>query len=273
MTLGHVSDVQDSHAMDIDEADGFGGPSSLGAFSSSSYSGSTIVPRVVDATINISLSTLSVLPVLQSSSGEPTRDKSLVELILNCDGEDLLILGPALLRNMQQRTLNFSPLNFGELLEKLGDMLKEYQWSRSERLMTFIINLLHSSMHIWLPKGVAESDVGDHVRTLCHWLVDVLSKYEGGAKSWSCRDSLVRFLHKYLERDPSEEVWTDFGQSDVEASPISLLPNFAQDEDVRVRFRAAIANAHTLSPALLLGRDPSERYLRMRESLSVEVDE
>ncbi len=259
--------------MDIDEGDGFGLPSTASNTGGTSSYGNHATSTTVEATVDICISALSVLPVLQSSSGESTRDKHLIELVLDCDGENLLVLGPAFLRNVQQRTLNLSPSSLSSLLEKLGDYLGEYHWSRSEGMMAFIIHLLHATMHIWLSQQVAEGDTGDRVRALGHWLIEVLDRQDGGARSWSCRDSLVRFFDQYLEQDPSEDVWTDFGQSDVEQTPGSLLPFFAKDEDTRVRLRAAVANARTLSPVALLGSDPAEKYVRVKQALSIDDEE
>lgn len=258
--------------MDVDEEDGFNAiPTQMRRISS--YGNSASAPKTLEATVRICISALSMLPVLQSWSGESTRDKDLLELLLECEGQDLLVLGPSFLHHVQRRTLNFSTSSFSSLLEKVGDILSEYQWSRSEGLTSFIIHLLQSTMHIWISKPVAEGEVGDQVRALCHWLAGVLEKEEGGARSWSCRDSLVRFFDQYLEQDPSEDVWMDFGQSEVEVSPSSLLPNFGNDDDIRVRFRAATANARMLSPATLMGSDPTSRYVFIKEALTANLDE
>lgn len=269
MTLGQSASTQDPQAMDVDEGDGFGAitASSSGLQGSSIYGNKPATSNTLKATIDICVSALSVLPVLQSLSGEPTRDKDLIDLVLDCDVEDLLVLGPAFLRNVEQRTLKLSSSSLSNLLEKLGDALGEYRWSRSEGTMAFIIYLLRATMHIWLSRSVAEGDTGDRVRALGHWLAEVLDKREGGARSWSCRDSLVRFFDQYLERDPLEEVWRDFGESDVEHTPGSLLPLFAGDEDTRVRLRAAVANARTLNP----DSQPAEGYLRVKSALCIDA--
>ncbi|KAH7923978.1 hypothetical protein BV22DRAFT_1196306 [Leucogyrophana mollusca] len=216
------------------------------------------------------MSFLAVAPILQSSSGEPTRDKQLNELVLECPDDKFLLVGPAYLNQVRRRLLNVNVKVLDEILDKLGDLLRDYTYSQSVQLQLLATNVLSSTSHIWLQKSCAESELGENVRSLCSWISQITETKK--VRSWRVRDTISRFFDWYLSQDPSLSFWPKVNHEDDEdepvASPATILPILGADEDIRVRFRAAVANARLFSIARATGREALNLYEEIRVSLT-----
>ncbi|KAI0063978.1 hypothetical protein BV25DRAFT_1837166 [Artomyces pyxidatus] len=223
---------------------------------------------------NTSASVHTVLTIsLQSSSGEPTRDKELTELILNCEEDEFLLACPIYLENVGERTLNISLDTLDRLLEKLGAHLKQYSYSRREKSQLLAVQLLESTIEVWCHPTADCSDVGISIRDMCSWLLPALSRNK--IRSWRVRDKLLSFLSRYIAEDQFERV-LDAGVMEDDAEPpilpAVLLPTLNADEDIRVRFRAANATATLFTLARYRDADPMALYETVRGHLCRELD-
>ncbi len=263
-----LEDNTKSRSGDIDMHDEFG-PSRL-AKEDGGMLGPGLAKHsgVLRHTVDTCTMALSVLPVLQSSSGESTRDKPLLDILLSDDDDAFLLLAPPYLDNVRLRTLNLNVSSLEMLLNRFESLLRSYNFSHSEELQLLTIHLLHSTLHVWMPESIAGSEIGDNAGALCAWLGKVWNN--GKLSSWRSRDYLTRFLDTYLSLDPTSNAWPkDREDANV---PSTILPELGADEDIRVRFRAATANARLLHVARILRISPFNLYSAIRAHLCTETD-
>src|SRR3979490_1463653 len=62
----------------------------------------------VESILDVCMSFLAIGPILQSSGEEPTRDRELTDIVLNCDGDEFLLASKAYLVNVRRRALNIN---------------------------------------------------------------------------------------------------------------------------------------------------------------------
>lgn len=266
--------------MDIDDKDGFG-PIRSAQQSHSDTRLDFTKTQSVRCVTEVCMAFLAVVPILQSTSGEPTRDRDLVDLMLCAKDrqECFLIVFPTFLDRVRQRTLNLTVSNFDHFLDHIEELLKTYAYARSERAQLLVIQFLDSTLRIWVDNGVVNSGVGIKVRALCKWLSRALSKEKLG--SWRVRDSLARFLDRYIARDPWESAWSTSGEDEtkqekhdrLKLQPFFLLPMLGADVDIRVRFRAAVINAHLFSVIRVSNVPPINLYKKISDWYTTDVDE
>ncbi|KAJ6610217.1 hypothetical protein B0H10DRAFT_2438144 [Mycena sp. CBHHK59/15] len=217
---------------------------------------------------------LTVIPVLQSASGEPSNDRELTDLVLTCaetQTETALLIYSIFLSNVRQKTIALSKLNLDLLLDELKTMLISYRYARSDKAQMMVIQLLDCTLHIW---AVASEST---VRELCAFLPKALRAGDESRthiRSWKIRDALARLFDRYLMNDPSEASWfqeSDFADPDDRVAakqrvPTKVLPAMNRDEDIRVRFRAAVLNAHLFAVGRKTGLDAATMYKPIFES-------
>jgi serine-protein kinase ATM len=266
----------DSRAMDVDDKDGFGPIRTTrmaGASAETQHADDTSANR---CTAEICISFLTLVPILQSSSGEPTRDKELTDLVLDCADTTFFLLCPIFLDKVHQRVLNLNTDNLENLLYKLEPLLRPYPYSQSEGMQLLVTQFLHSTLPIWLQKSVATTDLGRHIRQLAGWLCEILKNKK--IRYWRVRDSVIHFLDGYLTLDPFQEICSmpddDEGITTIKYDqlPAALLPFLVADEDIRVRVRAGVASARLFSLARQIGQPAERVYLDIKEWLTREMD-
>lgn len=267
----------DSRAMDVDDKDGFGPiriTQAMGASTETRHTDDTCTNRRI---AEICVSFLTVVPILQSSSGEATRDTELTDFVLGSADEKFFLLAPIFLDKVRQRVLSLNINTLDNFLDKLAPLLESYAYSRSERAQLLVTQFLHSTLPIWLQKSVATTDVGHRIRQLTGWLSGILRSKK--IRYWRVRDAIIRFLDEYLTLDPRQEIWSlpdddDDGIDTFEfkQQPAAILPFLGADEDIRVRFRAGVANARLFSIARQIGQDVEGVYVDVKERLTREMD-
>ncbi|KAI6164632.1 hypothetical protein EDD17DRAFT_1561632 [Pisolithus thermaeus] len=183
---------------------------------------------------------LSVSPALQSPVGEVTHNKELVKVVTDCSEEKLLILGPPLLMVIRKRLLNFNAHVLDTLLRKCADLLQRYSHAFNAHFHLLVTDLLKYTTHIWLEEKIADSTLGDHVLDLCAWISGIAKKK---VSYWRVRDSVARFMAVLLAENPSQSFWPAEDEEESVSRPLHILLAFNADEDIRVRFRAAIKTA------------------------------
>lgn len=222
-------------------------------------------------TMDICVSFLTVGLTLQSTSGEPTRDRQLIEDVVKCANtrpEAFLSIVPIILSKSQQRFLDVSVKDLDSFLDKLSELLALYNYSKSDRLHCVIIQFLESTLKVWASMNFAIGDILDKFRELCLWFSATLKK--GRLKSWGVRDLFVRFIDQYLTQDPSEQIWNDTVEN---LTPSSLLLDLSQDHDMRVRFRVAEKSARLFAFAkhTVPRRTTNEVYLIIKNKLTIDL--
>lgn len=216
---------------------------------------------------------LALVPILQGSSGESTRDKELTEMVLNCSGDRFLLISSIYFGQIRKRYLHISLSVLDRFLEKLGAMLETYEYARSEQLQLLVTQFLNSTLHHWKEDIIANSDTAENISTLCRWLSSILKA--GKIKSWKTRDCVARFMHSYILEDSGQKIWSMIPSdedSDPGSLPTNLLPMLGADQDIRVRFRVAYTNASLFSVARETGHDPTQLYAELKGWLTNDID-
>ncbi|KAG5647810.1 hypothetical protein DXG03_007732 [Asterophora parasitica] len=259
-------------AMDVDEHDDFGAirtATEQHATSSNELTGHE--SRIDRLIVDICISFLTVGPTLQSAAGEPTRDKDLMDVILNTAEhrpEAFMAAFPVILGKCRQRILNISTRSLDSLLDQVSRLLALYQYSRSHRLQTLVTQFLASTLDIWASPSVAIGDVLDKFHDLFMWLAGALEKKK--LRAWAVRDLLARFFDQYLVKDVAEHAWNpeEEEESQLPQLPSSLLPMMGADDDMRVRFRVAVINARLFAVARHAARPNQQVYVAIQGSLT-----
>ena len=262
--------------MDLDDNESFGPIKTAQTAEGTHRVGGAIASLCV---VETCISFLAVVPILETSSGEPTRDKELTQLVLDCSYERLFLVGPIFFSKIRQRILNLSPNNLKNFLEKLGFLVTgNYTYGRCEKVLLLLIHFLQSTLHIWVQESVRTTDVGKDIGQLLHWLSKLIRNKH--ARSWKVRDAIAIFFDVYLSQDPRQKVWK-FGDLDsqeidsppLDTLPFAMLPCLSADVDIRVRFRAAVVNARLFSIAQSLDLDSMALYSDILQCLTKEIDE
>lgn len=259
--------AQDVHAID---ADGFGdimtahtGPPTQ---EDAAHDDITVANQYL---ADLCVTFLATTPVLRSSSAEVLRDKELTKLIVHCPAERLLLIGNAVLGSVRRRVWSLDIDVLNALLEKLGDLLELHTHSRNVDLQLMAVDLLDSTSHFWLQKSNADTDVGDNIRDLCGWLSHNMMKRK--FVSWKTRDFASQFFARYIAQDPSESFWPTVCQKKPVERPSTIIPMLNMDQDIRVRFRAAVVNARLFTLARFAGRNSLDMYNIIKEALTKDL--
>lgn len=267
------TDDRTHHTMDIDDKDGFAPIRTSHNITPSTETGqradSAHASRFVTS---IGMAFLATVPILQSSSGEPTRDKDMAELVLNSSGDAFLLVGPTYFEKVRQGILSISLNVLDSFLDKFESMLTQYTYSRSDALQLLTTKFLDSTLKYWLKDSVSNSEIGEHIRTLCRWLLQSLQCQK--IRSWRSRDCVAHFLTRYIAEDAAQTVWS-ISPADPDGEPgtlpVTMLPRLGADEDIRIRFRVAAANASLFSAARKTGQDLSQLYLEIKNWLTKDI--
>ncbi|KAJ7247652.1 hypothetical protein B0H12DRAFT_1124902 [Mycena haematopus] len=232
----------------------------------------TAATAVVRCIAEVSVAFLTIIPILRSVSGELTNDKELTGLVIKCaetPTETSILIFRIFLRHVQQKTLALSKPNFDTLLGLLGEILASYYYARSESAQMLVVEFLESTLHIWC---AANDERAANARQLCGWLSSALKAGQDSRthiRSWKVRDALARFYDRFLMHNPSQSAWYNAEEDDEDQAdglPAKVLPEMNRDDDMRVRFRAGILNAHLFTVGRSIGRDAVEVYGSIRES-------
>lgn len=247
----------------------------------------------VESILDVCMSFLAIGPILQSSGEEPTRDRELTDIVLNCDGDEFLLASKVYLVNVRRQALSINLATLDNLLVKFASLSTQYIYQLNDELKLMIIRLLDSTAHLWTQPDFVSYDTVDKVRNFFGWLLELVrvTKDEDGkrtktkVRSWRVRDTFVAFLARYMSLDPLERFWATGSSSldvvDADSNddcpttlPSHTLPTINQDEDIRVRFRSAYANAtlFNLSRFNNNNNHPMVQYRDVHASLCINME-
>ena len=260
-----AQDKADNSRMDVDDF----GPIRISAAQSAQGVGAPSGNVEASSRLfSVAVSLLTSGPFLQSLSREPSRDSELVELVVRACEESVPVftaICPALLQEARKGTLALHPHQLCTLLESIGAVLKQYVSSKSHTLRLLLLEVLHSTIDVWESQAGRQSEVRTVVQTF-------LSFFAGFAtnqlqSSWGLRKNLAEFMTHYLEVDPTAELWKPADQDGnilEDRLPLYLLRQMNFDDDMRVRFPAAVLSGHVMALSSKLGLDPPTAYQDFR---------
>lgn len=219
-------------------------------------------------------SLVSFLSMASSSvlTDGPRQEKTMVDICLECDATRLLPLLEPLLVVVKGGTLTLDVQQLGTFLQKLENVLTEYDSALNETAQLLVIKLLESTIPVWVQLSLDTNPIVDMVYALLSWAVQRIHKET--SPSWMFRLQLAQLLTNYLQHDPQERLWST-GSIDEEAaqySPIKTLQTLNSDPDIRVRMQAALGAAQLLRVAHGQRPDPSYMYVEIREHLCVDTE-
>ncbi|KAI0358095.1 hypothetical protein OH77DRAFT_1421375 [Trametes cingulata] len=220
------------------------------------------------------IAALVVVPILQSSSGEPTHDRELMDLVLLCEPQQFLLLGPPFLEHVRRRRLHLNRSNLKELVYQAELLCAEHQYQNNEEAQILVVQTLESTSHLWEVSIMKDPDIGTKILAFCSQCIKLLKSK--GRRSWRVRDAIIRFLDNYLAIDPIQEVWgmpNNKGErSAAEDFPAAVLPTLGNDDDIRIRFRVAATTTRLFAVGRLAGRAPMDVYSDIHKRLSHSQD-
>ena len=250
--------------MEVDEADGFG---PIRTSQTTQAEKKLDVNMTLQHIARICIDFLSLIPILQSANNETTRDKELLELILDADGDTFLSIVPSYSENIRCGRFNLGINATETLLVRFSQHMSDPSFSKREQTHLEVIRFLDSTIGVWLQPSA--TDLLDKVQFLFKFYSDMIVRKK--VRSWRIRYAFSCFMSSYLSKDPWQKTWNT---AEVECSlPLELLPQLGSDEDIRVRFKLATLNAKLLSPANLAGKDASLVYLESKEGLSTDLSQ
>jgi ataxia telangiectasia mutated family protein len=271
MITSNGPDVMGSIGTEIDERDGFGPVRVVAGQSGPLQSGIPEADPFISRTMEICLRFVVNGPLLHSLSGEPTKDTEVIDAVLACDvdnPEGFLIGFPLLLSDIQRGTFSLGG-NLDRCLKVLGKILTSYKYQKSERMLQVTCQLLNAILESWLNSAEVREGVED--------LLDFLLKrnLRKQARYRSERDAFIRFVEQVVIHQPHSLEWV-LEEKLTKEVLLTMLPLglWNTDNDVRVRFRAAVLNArifHALQP---LDISPSLFYTGLQQYLNqIEIEQ
>lgn len=241
-TLGIVAD-EEGDSGDLDDAEPTMKQSGE-SDQSKSPSGSHYYIRVC---IQTSINLLTIGAMFHQQSAEPTRDKTLVDLMLASSDPQFLLFAPQLLNAVRRRNFALGVGDMDKLLDRIHELLESYAYSKSHVMQLFVVDFLICTTHVWV---VPLKSTGDHrVLTVLSWLSKMLGRNKIG--SWKTRDHLARLFDAYISHDPVhalQQFQSPLYSSDEDEDeppsgwkPTQYLLPLIDDHDVRVRFHSITA--------------------------------
>lgn len=250
--------------MEVDEADGFG---PIRTSQTTQVEKKLEVNTTLRHIARICIGFLSLIPILQSTTSETTRDKELLEIVLDAEGDTFLSMVPSYSDNVRRGRLNLGVNATDALLLRFSKYMGDPSFSKREQTHLEVIRFLHSTIGVWLHPSA--EDVLSKVHFLFKFYSDMIVRKQ--VRSWRVRYALSCFMSAYLNKDPWQKAWNT---AEVNCSlPSDLLPQLGADEDIRVRFKLATLSAKLLSPTNLAGKDASTVYLQSKGRLSTDLSQ
>ncbi|KAI0717973.1 hypothetical protein C8T65DRAFT_737500 [Cerioporus squamosus] len=275
MAVGQAPNDEDSGAQgQLDDTDGFGPVRSK--HSAASDSVTRDVEKDAAQTrriINTCITALAVIPILQSSSGEATRDRALTDLILESQPDEFLLLAPSYCEQILCRTLSISNCKLEKLLQTLEDICIHYAYKNRVETKLLVVRILDATSHIWMQPTIPVT-LGDMARDYCQQTVKMLRARS--QKNWQVQDTIIRFLDGYLAKDPEQTVWQmpiEDKSPKFEDLPSEVLPGLGSEIDIRIRFRIAATSPRLFRVGTVAGPKAMDIvYQQIHSQLSVTTE-
>jgi len=278
-TLNGSLNSSEEEVADLDDKDGFGPIRTIHQNLPSSATGvrNPDEDRPTQHLLQLCAGFLACGPFLQSPSAEPTRDKELVQLMfetVRTMPDKICHISSIFFCHVRRGTLSLTPKHLCDLYTEFGTLLGQYSFSKSERFLGVVLDLLTCSLGARSDPHAVLEEVHGNFCELCGWLSKMLKK--NLMRSWRMRDAFARFIELYLLDDPSQRSWP-FNNNEPETEdsphcPPLSLPQLSSDIDIRVRFRVAVINTRLLAFSKHINLEPLEMYEIMKRSYTLHLD-
>ncbi|KAF8659897.1 hypothetical protein AX16_001781 [Volvariella volvacea WC 439] len=192
------------------------------------------------------------------SASRPVRNQQLNSLVLQCrkidDPPTFIRLFPLFLKQARQQVISVVPSFVDEIFAWFEDLLRTFEHGQHEALFEVLIDLLDTTIELWIcgipldsdekdaPKGVEKALVVSAESFYKHMCL-LLRK--GIFRSWQLKTKLAGFFDRLLARSIEIDAMGKGSWVDVEELR-GILVGMGTDEDIRVRFRAAVINPKAL---------------------------
>lgn len=247
--------------MDIDDQDGFG-PVRTEVSQTSSVVQSEERNTLLRRLFEVQLVLLIRGPLLESLSGEPTRDRDLVDKILGSmesNPEWFQMMLPIILREIELGALEFTDKQLDQLLYGIGQAQTQYPNKFNEEREILVVKTLSCTMNLWAFN--AGKSTKKRVRSACNYL-------SGRVGTYKTRDAMVLFVQKVLALDPTRVLDDDEPMLD----PMELIQKWCEDDDIRVRFRCAITLPRLFGNSRKTGTELMTLYTEVKDFISSEYE-
>lgn len=274
MIDGRASATAGTMGVENDERDGFGPVRVVASQISSVQHGMLGNGPFVTRTMDVCMRFVAVGPLLSSMSGEPTKDAQVIDAILGCgtkNANGFLVGFSLLLSEIRRKTFAVAG-NLQHYLDALDEYFGSYEYEQSEYMQQISSQFLHAILESWL----SNAEVRAQVEALPKWLLKRHRKQK--AKYRTERDAFIRFVDRLVLQQPRSLAWLLLRQNEELSDEVLLsslpLGVWNKDNDIRVRFRAAILNARLFHAIQRLDIYPSTLYTGIQGYFNqVEVDQ
>jgi hypothetical protein len=220
----------------------------------SKQQGLNIAPPIIHSVARLSITFIATISMLSDQSTLPVRDPGLDKLVSEAEGQSLLIVANGYAAAVRAGTLQCGREALQEILQAIETMFEVYSTAKSENSFCLVLTLLEATMPTWSNKEYTKSKLSESVRYfLKQWFSELLEK--GQLLSWKTRARFGQILDACVAADPVNEFWctqeaslmdmdnnsraSDPPEEPTGPSPMQLVCMMLDDEDVRVRYRAA----------------------------------
>lgn len=225
--------------------------------------------------VRMCIDSLALSSVLRASESAAVKDKALVELICDCEDIDRLrTILAAFLAHVQRGNIRVTHSNLDVILTCIIEPLSSYNYGRSDSFHITLYHLLDCTMPVWLHDSCPDETV-ELVRKVIYRII--ANQKREGLCSWRTRCALARLWERYLAMDPSQQLVASITPGPKEEPlttddfPDKLLPGMTKDEDIRVRFTAALSCSRLFSTGYVQSKNPMEVYAHIREQLCIYI--
>jgi ataxia telangiectasia mutated family protein len=197
---------------------------------------------------------------------------------LGLDSERFFHCIPTLFDLVGCGVLKLSPRDLGDVFEDCLKKLEGYHLTLKDEVLFAVLHAVRSTVVLWL-----HPDYEPYRSRVLEVIKHVIQKNETGLiHSWRLRDLVLQIIDEFLPKDTSGVVtpfslFSNGNAMSVDGAP--PLPDFflammhlMNDDDIRVRVRAAPANAKLFFLEDVVQRHPLDFYVDWRKHLPEELD-
>lgn len=200
----------------------------------------------------------------------PVRVQAIVEALRTSNGTTAIGVAEQAYNAVLYGIMSFRKSEAEDVVESLGRHLMVYGFAFDERHALGGLHFLECTANIWIRSRDIDSAeaIGRNARQLCSWYAKKIML--GLLPSWRVRLRYVAFSDFYLTIDTDQSCWDTPGEEDV-IRPTAMLPTRLDDEDFRVRFRAASSAAALFNFLHVNGLPASDLFLDIQEKIVTDL--
>ncbi|KAA1069952.1 Serine/threonine-protein kinase tel1 [Puccinia graminis f. sp. tritici] len=175
---------------------------------------------------------------------QSARPLPLLSMIIDCVGLEVVYIGSPMLDCIFSGWITLTADQADQVLQHLGDTyLSTYTYSQNASVRKLSLQVVQTTLSHW--KRAAEG-IQEDVELTAHQLVEYMTSQmlQGTLRSWEVQCELSRLLDACTRSNLPQTSWAplviDEGQDVVSSRPADLMLWFLEDQDYRVRYRAAL---------------------------------